>query len=287
MGDQAIAMPPNPPSLADPRLLEVLLDLDAMSLWECLRRQRAPITAEALARLSNHPAPLVQRTLDALEVAGLLRKLKARGRRRSVAYAVAIKTLSIEFDRSDPVQRAAVERVIRYVDHEVPAELFRDGVPLDALTAAQWHFHLCTPLALDADDLVELKRRIAQVETFIALLRDRATAASDSTASPLLWCNHAISIRIEPLATPLLPQPVLELVSRATTRERAVEPGLRPKHLSAREREVARALRQGASRATVAQRLGLSVLTVGTLCKRIYRKLGIRRASELQQFDLR
>lgn len=280
-------MPTTPPSLADPRLLEVLLDLDAMALWECLRRQRAPMTADALARLCDHPAPLVQRTLDALDGVGLLRKLKARGRRRSVAYAVAIESLSIEFDRSDPAQRAAVERVIRYVDHEVPAELFRDGVPLDALTAAQWHFHLCTPLALDADDLVELKRRIAQVEAFIALLRDRAAAAPAPAATAPLWCNHAISIRIEPLATPVLPQPVLELVSRATNLERAVEPGLRPGRLSAREREVARALRQGASRAAVAQRLGLSALTVGTLCKRIYRKLGIRRAAELQQFDLR
>jgi DNA-binding CsgD family transcriptional regulator len=36
----------------------------------------------------------------------------------------------------------------------------------------------------------------------------------------------------------------------------------------------------------VARRLGISALTVGTLCKRLYRKLGIRRAAQLHDFTL-
>ena len=53
-----------------------------------------------------------------------------------------------------------------------------------------------------------------------------------------------------------------------------------------RPRLVAHALRDGQSRAEVARRLGIAELTVGTLCKRIYRKLGIRRASQLHSFAL-
>jgi DNA-binding CsgD family transcriptional regulator len=49
---------------------------------------------------------------------------------------------------------------------------------------------------------------------------------------------------------------------------------------------VARALRDGQSRAEVARRLAISPLTVGSLCKRIFRKLGIRRAAQLHSFEL-
>jgi DNA-binding CsgD family transcriptional regulator len=267
----------------DPGVLGAITDLETMGIWECLRRCRRPMPAEELATLVERPVGRVQRCLDLLERAGLLRKSPVRGSRRFVAYAVSSRSISIEFDRSDPVQRRAVERVIRYVEQEVPKELFRSPIPLESLSALDWHFHHCSPLVLDPDDLVELKRRIARVEEFIDLLRDKVVE-SEPTKAPR--CNHAISIRIEPLAEHVLPQPAIELISKSVVRERQRTPGLVTKRLSDREREVAQALRQGASRAAVAARLGLSILTVGTLCKRLYRKLGIRRAGELHQFDL-
>ena len=51
--------------------------------------------------------------------------------------------------------------------------------------------------------------------------------------------------------------------------------------LSAREREVAIALVGGATQPEIARKLGRSAHTIGTLTRRIYRKLGIRRRAEL------
>ncbi len=267
----------------DPGVLDAITDLESMGIWECLRRRRRAISVVELAKVAERPASRVQRAIDLLERAGLLQKSPARGSRRFVAYSVLSRSISIEFDRSDPAQRRAVEQVIRYIEQDVPKELFRSTIPLESLSPRDWHFHHCSPLALDGEDLLELKRRIARVEEFIDLLRDKVQ--SDERAK-VARCNHAISIRVEPLDADVLPQPAIELISKSVARERLATAGLVPKRLSDREREVALALRQGASRAAVAHRLGLSVLTVGTLCKRIYRKLGIRRAGQLHQFDL-
>jgi DNA-binding NarL/FixJ family response regulator len=55
------------------------------------------------------------------------------------------------------------------------------------------------------------------------------------------------------------------------------------RQLQAREREleVARALDLGKSRPQIAREFGLSQHTVGTLSKRIYRKLGVHSRAEL------
>ena len=51
--------------------------------------------------------------------------------------------------------------------------------------------------------------------------------------------------------------------------------------LAPRERQVALALADGLTRAKVADRLGLSVHTVSTLARRLYRKLGVSSQAEL------
>ena len=56
--------------------------------------------------------------------------------------------------------------------------------------------------------------------------------------------------------------------------------------LSRREREAVLALRDGKTRAAVAKHLGISVYTLGTRCKRAYRKLGINRVSQLRDIAI-
>ncbi|MFM7806862.1 MAG: response regulator transcription factor, partial [Planctomycetota bacterium] len=51
--------------------------------------------------------------------------------------------------------------------------------------------------------------------------------------------------------------------------------------LSAREREVAIALVGGSTLPEIARQFGRSPHTIGTLTRRIYRKLGIRRRAQL------
>jgi DNA-binding CsgD family transcriptional regulator len=60
------------------------------------------------------------------------------------------------------------------------------------------------------------------------------------------------------------------VVTVATAADKTGLPALAP-----REREVALALAEGLSRAHVAERMRLSVHTVSTLARRVYRKLGV------------
>ncbi|MBI1304507.1 MAG: hypothetical protein GC172_12085 [Phycisphaera sp.] len=272
------AKPSAPLDIRNPALVEAILDSDAMAIWECLRRLDRASSARQIAEASTRPIGEVDRALEALLAAKLVRRLRVRGRRSSIGYKVHAPTIVVGFDRRDAEQRAIVERISAHIDQHLEGQLFRDSLPLDQLTAADWHFRLCNPITLDRDDLVELQRRVELVEQFLSTLRERRGADG---ALPTSRCNHAISIRVAPLGGHVLPQPTIEVTTQ-TARDvrRYAEREVRAP-LSARERSVAIELRGGASRAEVAKRLGLSVYTVGTLCKRIFRKLGIRRVTEL------
>lgn len=254
-----------------------------MGLWECLRRARAPLDAATLASRTARSVARVHAALDLLAHAGLVKTVKARGKRRAVAYETAMEEISIVVDATDPLQRKIVNEVASFIDTRMADILFKARQSIGTTGPNTWNFHHCGPLVLDDEDLAELKRRIARVEEFVRLLGDKHDGGATGT-SPR--CNHGMAIRIEPLGGHVLPQPHVEFVSERTIEERRTVRGVAHEALTARERQVARALRDGQSRADVARRLGISELTVGTLCKRIYRKLGIRRAAQLHHFNL-
>jgi len=270
--------PAAPLDIRSPALVDAIIDRDAMAIWECLRRLDRASTAREVADAAVRPIAEIDRALEVLLEAGLVRKLRARGRRSTIGYRVCGAAIVVEFDRRDPEQRAAVERIAAHIDGALESELFRESLALDRLTATDWHFRLCNPVALTAEDLLELQRRIARVEEFMNALRERR--GSDGGLE-LVRCNHAVSIRIAPLGGHVLPQPAIMITTRTPQDARRQIERAPRMPLSARERSVAIELRSGASRAEVARRLGLSVYTVGTLCKRIFRKLGIRRVTEL------
>lgn len=275
--------PAAPLDIRNPALVDAIIDREAMAIWECMRRLDRASSAKEIADATARPIAEIDRALEMLLAARLVRMLRVRGRRTSVGYRVCGSAIVVEFDRRDPEQRAAVERITAHIDGTLESDLFRDALALDRLTAADWHFRLCHPVALTAEDLRELQRRIARVEEFMNALRDRR--GSDG-ALELARCNHAVSIRIAPLGGHVLPQPAIEITTRTPHDVRRHAERARRAPLSARERSVAIELRSGASRAEAAKRLGLSVYTVGTLCKRIFRKLGIRRATELNHASL-
>lgn len=267
-----------PLDIRSPALVDAIIDREAMAIWECLRRLDRASSAKEIAAAAVRPIAGVDRALEVLLNAELVRKLRVRGRRTSVGYRVCSHAIVVEFDRRDPEQRAAVERITTHIDGSLESDLFRDALPLDRLTATDWHFRLCNPVALTSEDLLELQRRMARVEEFLSALSGRR--APDGGLE-LARCNHAVSIRVAPLGGHVLPQPAIEITTRTPRDGNRKAERARRAPLSARERSVAIELRSGASRAEVAKRLGLSVYTVGTLCKRIFRKLGIRRAAEL------
>lgn len=276
-------MPRKPIALLHPGLLEAIKNLEAMGLWECLRRARRPLEAATLARRTARNVASVHAALDLLARANLVTTLKARGRRRAVAYEVTMQEVSVVVDASDPAHRKIVNDVASFINTEMANILFKARRTIGATGPNTWHFHHCGPMVLDDEDMKELKRRIARVEEFVRLLGDKH--GPDRSGAPLR-CNHGMAIRIEPLAGHVLPQPHVEFVSNNTVEERKSVRGVAHEALTARERQVARALRDGQPRAEVAQRLGIAELTVDTLCKRIYRKLGIRRVAQLHDFML-
>jgi DNA-binding MarR family transcriptional regulator len=262
-------MKSKPIELHQPGLLDAIKDIEAMGLWECLRRARRPITAAELAKQTSRPLPSVHAALDKLSRAGLVETKKARGQRRTVAYTVSVRELSIVIDANDPAERRVVNEVATYINRELSDSLFKARRPIGSTGPNTWHFHHCSPMTLDADDLTELKRRIARVEEFVRLLGDKHAGGN----APLLQrSNHGLVIRIEPLGEHVLPQPHVEFVSTNTVKERGTIRGVAHDSLTARERQVARALRDGQSRAEVARRLGIAPMTVDTLCKRIFKK---------------
>jgi DNA-binding NarL/FixJ family response regulator len=91
--------------------------------------------------------------------------------------------------------------------------------------------------------------------------------------------HHAVGEvhELEPLVGELLPLPSVWVTPRSKLAKSgdapAGKPGLRG--LAPREREVAIELADGLSRKHVAERLGVSVHTVSTIARRIYRKLSV------------
>jgi DNA-binding CsgD family transcriptional regulator/DNA-binding MarR family transcriptional regulator len=276
-------MPTSTFELSQPDLVDTIKDTEVMGMWECLRRARGSRSAAELAHLARRDLNVVHRALERLERVGLVRRLNARGRRRAVGYETTVDELSIVINSHDPHHVQQVHEIAEYINRELSDEIFSQRLPLGRGGPDAWHFHHCSPLSVRGEDLAELKRRIARVEEFVRLLGDRHLGETGTEIPP---CNHGMVIRVEPIRTGVLPQPHVEFISRNSLDDRAKTRGLKPAQLTQREQQVARGLRDGKSRGEVAAHLGISALTVGTLCKRIYQKLGIRRVAELHHFTL-
>lgn len=267
--------------IGQPGLADAIRSPRTMGVWEVLRRHRRAASASQVATLCRCTHAEAQQCLDLLERATLVRKRRASRGRRSAVYETARQSISVVFDRADPGHAKLVRILEHYVTNELEDEHFRHEIPITSASVGHWRYYHCNPLFLAADDLEELRRRIARVEEFVRLLNDRQSASTG-----IHRCNHAMAIRISPLGGSVMPQPHVKLLNR-TVAEAPRRPAAAPSHrLSRREREAVLALRDGKSRAAVAKHLGISVHTLGTVCKRAYRKLGINRVSQLQDVSI-
>lgn len=264
-------------SIAQPGLMQAIRSQHAMGLWEMLRRYRRPASSADVAALCQCSHGEAQRALDLLERATLVRKRRASRGRRSVLYEATVQSIAVVFDRDDPGHQKLMRTFEHYVSHELEDDHFRHEIPITHAPSGYWRYYHCNPLFLEPSDLQELKQRILRVEEFIKLLNDRQSVGSGTSR-----CNYAALFRVAPLGGHVMPQPHLKLVSRNVADARAGASPARSGRLSRREREAVLALRDGTSRAAVAKHLGISVHTLGTICKRAYRKLGIHRVAQLR-----
>ena len=269
----------DPLHLEDDGVPELLRDYEALRMWEVLRSARSVLTVAEICRAMGTDQRLVQRQLDLLARHGLVESVRARKPRKSVGYRVGTERIVVTFDdsRRDSVQRAmaSADSVRREFDrcverHADPA--FHPKVAVRFRHHSIQHF--------TREDFAELRRRMLAVIEFLAAPRPRPPQPAGSRKSrvpPSSFCNQAISIVLDPLVGNLLPLPAVWVTPRSkldraepAAADKTGLPGLAP-----REREVALALADGLSRAHVAERMRLSVHTVATVARRIYRKLGV------------
>lgn len=258
---------------------ELLRDYEALRTWEVLRSARSVVTVAELCKATRGDRLLVQRQLDVLVRHGLVTAIRARKPRKSIGYRVSTDRIVVTFDdgRPDSVQRAMAssDSVVR----EFARCVERHGDP-EFHPASGFRFRHHSIQHFTKEDFDELRRRMMAVIEFLAAPRPLPRQSRGTTSGPLAppaFCNQAISIQLDPIVGELLPLPAVWTTPRAKLAQASVsaaeKTGLAA--LAPREREVALALAEGLSRAHVAARMRLSVHTVSTLARRVYRKLGV------------
>ena len=277
--DHAEMPDPKPLEIEREGVLELLTEYEALRTWEVLRSVRSAATLGELASTTGLDQRVLQKQVDLLVRHGLVQSIRARKPRTAIGYRVAVERIVVSFDDSRPqsVQLAmqSSASVRREFERCVERHADPEFHPKVGFRFRQHGMHYFTN-----DDFAELRRRMLAVVEFLATPRPRPLEpkrARGGRIPPPAHCNQAISIVFEPLVGALLPLPAVWMTPRsklAQARPRQEDqtglPGLAP-----REREVALALADGLSRAHVAERMRVSVHTVSTLARRLYRKLGV------------
>jgi DNA-binding CsgD family transcriptional regulator len=274
-------------NIRDSQAADLLRDSIALGLWELLRRSARNLSIGDLCTASRHPPALVQRALDSLCSNGMADRVRAGGRRTQVTYRARGERLVVRVaDDSDEARfrevqhshEAAVDRLAASARHTQ-----HPGTDRHASGAAA--LRLVAPVHLCDADLAEVRLRLTELQRLIELLGERRVASRDPLPN---LCGHVVSIRLDALPEPCLPIPRLERQAGDAPADTAADQPRRPgrpiaTELSRREWDVALALVRGLTREEVARELSVSVHTVATLTKRIYRKLGIGRRAQLAE----
>ncbi len=273
-------MPQPKPLDADaPGVDELLRDYAALRTWEVLRAAGSVATIAELSAATALDRAIVQRQIDLLERHGLVQVVRARKPRRSIGYRVATDRIVVVFDDRDSAAAARRIESSEEIGREFARCLDAHGDP-EFHSKAGFRFRMHSMQRFSREDLEELRRRLLPVIEFINAPRTAPSPArrrSKEAAPPSTHCNQAVSIVLEPLVGALLPLPLVWVTPRSKWEQADAGAVARTRlgDLAPREREVALALADGLPRAHVAKRLGLSVNTVSTVARRVYRKLGV------------
>lgn len=263
-------------------LLQAYESFDAMDVWGLLRTEKAPLSLAHISERLGITIAAVQAALELLEAASLVRKLRAGNGRRTITYASMKDSIDVELPNG-PDHEATVQKWteagLRHQEAILARMLpYRERSPDgDRFWAFAAYFK-----ATDAD-FAELLRRMVAVTTFFREILDRQNKPLPE--GERMSRHHAVFLRVAPVVGPVREGPLVKM--RTDTVVRTIRSGRKvaPSSLAKRERQIASMLQRGLSRAEVAKRLGISVDTVSSHCKSIFKKLGIKRATELSVFS--
>lgn len=259
-------------------LVELLLDLQTMAAWEVLRRSGRALTLGELSDRTGLPSALVQAALDRLESFDLLQRMPARGKRRVSRYAAAYDRIAIVGDVGDVEQsrlfRDYFERFARRTELMLNTESMVE-LPLAAGDCSNF---LSEPVSLTDSELMGLQRRVGALVNYVRMIQNRRVGRHAGSTEA---CNYYAHFRVHPLRRAILPQPDIVVQARGGKGRRSVHEDREWRALSPREREVAMHLGAGQTQPEIARELDLSPHTIGTLTRRLYAKLRVRRRADL------
>jgi DNA-binding CsgD family transcriptional regulator len=273
-----------------PGLIGLLADIDCMCLWECLRKARRA-TAGKLAKIVARPRARVQDDLERMAAVGLVRRRHEMSSSGDGTWAVVGEPIVVTVpDAEMAMHRPTIDRIRtrhqRYFEEVVLRHETANGKARGLPRLSQHRL-----ASVRTEDLLEFRRRLNALFEFLEIVNSRRRAPKDNNHA----CNMAVSVEVRPIDGAVLPLPTrirlhdsetpMQVDDAATKRGAASDltPGGAPRKrtLSRREQQVAEALAGGLTRKELAQALGLSTNTIGTLLKRVYTKLGVHRRAEL------
>lgn len=263
----------------DPRVADILGVPFNCSVWELVRRCKAPASLAEIAALLRVEAAAVRLALDNLESIGLIERLPAGRKKRNATYRATRDELVVEYGPSNVNEyRVATALKKRLAEHSTKI-MDAARLPLNAERNDEWTFQHFGPARLNPGEMKEFQSMIRGVRDFLDGVSTR-TRITDVTENQ--DCNIQVAIEVFPIRTPVAPVPRVMLIDRAKDGNAvALIRRSRISNLSRREREVAHELARGKLRPEIAKQLGISVNTVSTIGKRVYAKLGVKRRAEL------
>jgi hypothetical protein len=277
--------PEGPFALTHPGIVEAFSDFATSSAWEALRQFGHPATVAELTAILGRGEAAVQRTLDALEPIGVVRKLPASSKSPRIRYEVTRRKIVLLWDPADPAQRAVHRRLAGAFEARSAADLAKAGPYTDAPAVEGYidrrmfwgHF---TPA-----DLKQVQAIVGMLDLLMARINARQAADAGPRRggpAPAPLCNYHVSFAIAPIRAEVPALALIQAENRANTpygeRHRA---SVAYAELTARERQVFDLLMAGNSLAAIGSDLGISRATVATLAKHVYRKFAVRGRQQL------
>lgn len=264
-----------------PGLVEVIADVQHTSAFEALRQSRRPVPVAELAVALGRTDQSVQRSLDLLERAGLVRPLSASKRSRRTRYEPAVEKILVLWDPADTGHRALHARLGQSFERRSAANLaaalpFNEREPVRGYIDRRmfWgHF--------EEDDLRHVKAIVGMLDLLMARVnarhvQDRGGKASAAHRKRVPRCNYHVSFAIVPIPEEFPPPALVQMEGvRNTPYERRHRAAVVFEALTPRERQVYELLLADHSLAEIGRTLGISRPTVATLAKHCYRKFGV------------
>lgn len=259
----------------------MIADVQHTSAFEALRQSRRPAPVAELAVALGRTDQSVQRSLDLLERAGLVRPLAASKRSRRTRYQVTVEKILLLWDPSNPAHRALHARLGQSFERRSAANLeaalpFSEREPVRGYIDRRmfWGY-------FEEDDLRHVKAIVGMLDLLMARVnarhvRDAGGKAVAAHRGRVPRCNYHVSFAIVPIPEEFPPPALVQVEGvRNTPYARRHRAALVFESLTPRERQVYELLLEDRSLAEIGRRLGISRPTVATLAKHCYRKFEV------------